>query len=322
MNATATETSTEVTTRPGTDLLPFDLDKITALETRAEQFRTAIAAAPRFQRTFLVAQAMRELRRMITPDMLECIKAGEGQALGFKTDRYRDGKHYDDDTIRDVTIEATLRGLAMVGNEVNIIAGGFYAAKNGCKRLAREWPGLTGLQVAFGVPEIKNGEALVDARAVYVLDGQDQRFERTEKHLEGGRIFDNRIAIRINAGQGSDAILGKAERKFYASMLEHLSGEPVDSGDVDEHDVLEAQSTPSKAKRSTLFDDEVDEPADDGPDPSAQDELIAEYKTKLGQCEQKSHVGPIAKQAGQDQRLTVASTKAVMDLCTARRKEL
>lgn len=324
MNATATKpkAKTEVARKPGTDLLPFDVEKVTALEERAEEFRGAIEKAPQFQRTFLVAQAMRELREMITPDMLECIKAGEGQALGFKTDKWKDGKHYDDDTIRDVTIEATLRGVAMVGNEVNIIAGGFYMAKNGCKRKCKDWPGLTGLQVAFGVPEMKGGEALVDARAAYVLDGQEQRFERTEKTLEGGRRFDNRIAIRVNSGQGSDAILGKAERKFYASLLEHLSGEPVDSGDVDESDVIDAKSTPSKAKRSTLFDDEVDEPVDNGPDPSAQGELLEEYDKKLAQCEKKSHTTPIAKQAGGDVRLTPETNKEIQKRCVARWNEL
>jgi hypothetical protein len=265
---------------------------------------------------------MRELREMISPDMLECIKAGEGQALGFKTDKWKDGKRYDDDTIRDVTIEATLRGVAMVGNEVNIIAGGFYMAKNGCKRKCKEWPGLAGLQVAFGVPELKGGEALVDARAVYVLDDKEQRFERTEKHLEGGRTFDNRIAIRVNSGQGSDAILGKAERKFYSSLLEHLSGEPVDSGDVDENDVLDAQSTPSKAKRSTLFDDEVDDPVDSGPDPSAQASLIDEYKKKLSQCDKKAHTTPIAKHAGGDGRLTEETRKTIQEMTVARWKEL
>jgi hypothetical protein len=320
MNATATEPTTDATTQPGTDLLPFDVGELTALESRADQFRTAIAEAPPFKRAFLVAEAMRQLREMITPEMLASIQAGEGQALGFKTDKWKDGKNYPVEVIRDVTIEATLRGVSMVNNEVNIISGGFYMAKNGCKRRAKEWPGLSGLQVAFGVPEMKGGEALVSVRSVYWLDGKEHRFDRTEKNLEGGGTFDNRIAIRVNAGQGSDAILGKAERKFYAALLEHLSGEPVDSGDAD--DAIDVESSPAKPKRSTLFDDETDAPEDTGPDPSAQKELEEEYAAKLGQCENKSHVGPIAKQAGGDWRLAGETRKKVMEWCAARRKEL
>jgi hypothetical protein len=175
--------ATDVTTQPGTDLLPFDVSELTALESRADQFRTAIAEAPPFKRAFLVAEAMRQLREMITPEMLASIQAGEGQALGFKTDKWKDGKNYPVEVIRDVTIEATLRGVSMVNNEVNsmvnnevnIISGGFYMAKNGCKRRAKEWPGLSGLQVAFGVPEMKGGEALVSVRSVYWLDGKEHR---------------------------------------------------------------------------------------------------------------------------------------------------
>jgi hypothetical protein len=125
---------------------------------------------------------------------------------------------------------------------------------------------------------------------------KEHRFDRTEKNLEGGGTFDNRIAIRVNAGQGSDAILGKAERKFYAALLEHLSGEPVDSGDAD--DAIDVESSPAKPKRSE------------------------EYAAKLGQCESKSHVGPIAKQAGGDWRLAGETRKKVMEWCAARRKEL
>jgi hypothetical protein len=115
---------------------------------------------------------------MITPEMLASIQAGEGQALGFKTDKWKDGKNYPVEVIRDVTIEATLRGVSMVNNEVNIISGGFYMAKNGCKRRAKEWPGLSGLQVAFGVPEMKGGEALVSVRSVYWLDGKASTVQR------------------------------------------------------------------------------------------------------------------------------------------------
>jgi hypothetical protein len=104
--------------------------------------------------------------------------------------------------------------------------------------------------------------------------------------------------------------------------LEHLSGEPVDSGDAD--DAIDVESSPAKPKRSTLFDDETDAdaPEDTGPNPSAQKELEEEYAAKLGQCESKSHVGPIAKQAGGDARLADETRKKVMEWCAARRKEL
>ena len=312
----STDTETKTT---GTDLLPFDARALVALEERCEEYRTAIAVAPPFQRAFLMGQAMKTLREMITAPMLECVKAGEGQALGFKTDRWVKGQRYEDEVVRDITIEATLRGYHMVNNEVNIIAGGFYAAKNGVKRRCTEWPGITGLQVAFAVPEIKGGDALVAARCVYLLDGEERRFDRVLTHLEGGGEFDNRIAIRVNQGQGADAILGKAERKFFASLLEHLSGETVPAGDVD--DALDVTSSPgTPPTQSSLFPDEA--PAPQGPDPATQDQYVAEYERKLAECSEKSYVGRVAKQAGGDQRLTTESRKQVADLCTAKRKEL
>ena len=318
MSTTETES---VTTTPGTALLPFDAGSLVALEDRAEEFRIAIAAARPFEKAFLQGQAMRVLREMITPEMLEPIKALEGQALGFKTDRWKDGKHYDDDTIRDVTIEATLRGYRMVGNEVNILSGGFYSAKNGCKRKAKEFPGLVGLQVAFGVPEVKGGEGLIVARSVYKLNGKQCSFDRKPEKLSDGSTFDNRIVVRVNSGQIVDAVLGKAHRKFYAALLEHLSGEPVDDGEVDDS-AIDADSSPTKGTRSTLFDKEATEAAEAGPAPRAQGALVGEYKKKLGECENKNQIGPIAKEAGSDARLTTTSRKLISDMCTARRKEL
>jgi len=315
---------TEAQKEPGTALLPFDRKAIATVEARAEEFRLAIAEAPKMERGLLVGQAMTELRKMITPPMLECIKAGEGQPLGFKTDLWHKGERYSDDVIRDVFIEATLRQAFLVNNEVNIIAGGCYLAKNYFERRVREWPGLSDLEVAFSVPEVTGQQALVSARARYHLNGSPHDFRREHVTVEGGKPFDNRIPIRVNSGMGSDAILGKARRKFYAALLERLTGEPMPEGDVD--DAINVEHTASRQPnvgQSNLFPDESPEPPQPtGPDEAAQDDLRVEYSQTLDECQTKADVGRVAKQAGGDTRLTDDSRKMIMAACTERRKKV
>ena len=137
-----------------------DLAKIDALdETATQAVAVRTAEMSPFRRTFLVAAAARRLRELITADMMGDIMALQGSPLGFLTDRDRskEGKPgYPVEIVKEVLIEAVVRGFRPVGNEFNIIAGRFYAAQNGLQRILREWPGLTDLAVSLAVPRQRN----------------------------------------------------------------------------------------------------------------------------------------------------------------------
>jgi hypothetical protein len=170
----------------------------------------------------------------------------QGSKLGFVTDKDAGGG-YPAEVVREVIIEALLRGFRPVGNEFNIIAGQFYGAKNGFERIVREWPGLTNLRIDLGVPHlVAEKGALVPCEARWRLDGRDMKVECRPAAGDG---FDTRIPVKVNGGMGPDAILGKATRKLYARVYQVLTGCASDIVDAD-GDVLTVpgQSLPAPAE--------------------------------------------------------------------------
>jgi hypothetical protein len=117
-----------------------------------------------------------------------------------------------------------MNGLRPVNNEFNIIANNMYAAKNGIYRLVCEFPGISDLEITPSPPVIgeKGDSARVQIRATWKLDSKLNSISRDVSKGENGQVEDTRIAIRVNKGMGLDAILGKAERKLYFSILQKL----------------------------------------------------------------------------------------------------
>lgn len=281
-----------------------------------------------FQASFALAAATRKLDALITDAMMDDILALQGQALGFRTDKDRDkmgnaGPGYPVAVVRPAFIEATVRGFRPINNEFNIIAGRFYGAKAGFERLVKGYPGLTNFEESASVPERSGPKtALVGYVAKWEFKGEEMRYERLQKKLPSGALFDNRIVIRVNEGMIEDAILGKAYRKAYAGILNLLNEHVViPEGDVDDG-VIDVESSAPKVQKSTLFDKEPYDPTDAEPDPSEQTELIELYTQDLAGVENKSQISTIAKRAGGDGGLTDASRKIVVDMCTKRRKEV
>lgn len=191
----------------------------------------------------VLANAMRQLQLMLTDEVMRDAMALMNSPLGFDTDRNpaKGAKEtYGIDVVRDCCITALLQGYRIVGNEFNIIAGRFYAAKDGVKRQVQEWPGLTNLEIQFGVPTVKDGGALVPCVAAWRIGGRQHRLECAAP--KDGEI-DTRIPVRVNSGQGADAILGKAARKMYARIFERLLGIGVGSIETDPDDRHEAATT-------------------------------------------------------------------------------
>jgi hypothetical protein len=178
-----------------------------------------------------MAEAVGDLLEALTPAVMEPVMQLQGTSLGFRTDRDKDGG-YPVETVRQCFVEAKLRGYRAVGNEWNIIGGNFFAAKNGVRRKLLDTPGFTDYKPSLEPPRLTtSGEgAVVKARASWKIDGI-------------GDSLEAEIPIRVNRGQGADAILGKAQRRLDVLVLARLEGTTTPAADVDE---IEATSAPAR----------------------------------------------------------------------------
>ncbi len=198
---------------------------------------------PPFERALMLAEGIGKLREAITADVLKMVLSVKDTRLGFRTDRppgskeEQDKKPYAVETIRDVFIEATLRGAYPVGNEFNVIASGCYLTKEYYERKVCTFPGLTNLRLEIGVPSGKDGGALVPMKATWVLDGRAMSLT-CQVHKNGdGTEVDERIPVRVNQGQSVDAIIGKATRKLLFRIYYDLRGVAAEGSQDD--DVIE-----------------------------------------------------------------------------------
>ena len=197
----------------------------------------ALKDQPAFLRATRTAYGIKTIKAALTDQfMQEYIMPLQNSALGFLTDKQDGG--YPLPVVRECLCEALLRGFQPASNEFNIISGRFYGAKNGFDRIVREYPGLRNLRFELAVPHlVADKGALVAAIATWTLDGQPQEL-RCEAPRDATQI-DTRIPVRVNAGMGPDAILGKAERKLLARIYKRISG----AGDVVEADASEITTT-------------------------------------------------------------------------------
>ncbi len=200
-----------------------------------------------FKQALVMASAVRQMEQLISDEMMKDLMALQDTSLGFRTDKERDGG-YPVAKVKACLIEATLRGVRMIGNEVNIISGRPYITKEGFTRLVREYPGLSDLRLMPEVPQtVGEKGALVGYRASWAVKGEIQELNRVK--TEDG---DCRIPVRVNSGMGTDAIIGKATRKMLAAIYGVLTGahEAVPEGDVDELN----GSSGKRATRSDVTD--------------------------------------------------------------------
>lgn len=206
-------------TAPATALVPAT--KIQELEAICQEYGLQkLAGMGQIAQTLALAEGIVKLEQAITPEVMRPIMALQGKRLGFLTDKDKDGG-YNETIVKRCTIEALLRGVRPVGNEMNIIAGNFYATREAFVRLLREFEGLTELRLDFAVPRMSNGGAVVLCKASWKLNGVPDSMEAE-------------IPVKVNNGMGSDAILGKADRKMRARVFNRLSGSEFPEGDVRE----------------------------------------------------------------------------------------
>lgn len=209
--------------------------KLAALDQFAEENSLAVLTEGKgaFTAAIQVADAIGQLKAMLTEDVMKPIMALQGTALGFKTDADKNGG-YPLEVVRDCFIEGTLKGFKFVANQSNIIGGRWYATKEGFEEwFARQGRlgKITDLKVELSVPKIiSENEAHVTASVTWKKEGT------------GDGIKPNAISIRVNKGQGADAILGKARRKILAQAYARITGTIVTDGSVDEAEPINVEA--------------------------------------------------------------------------------
>lgn len=191
------------------------------------------------------AQYIAELRELFdVPQIKDRIVALQDTPIGFRTDKDPrqkkkgpDGKKSDEyntpyayPVVRDCAIEATLRGLQMVGNQWNIISYRCYVTKEGFEALIRKVKGLTDFAPVLDVPRKMEGGAIVHCVATWSLNGKPGECKAA-------------IPVRTDAYSSADQTLGKAARKFLKRCYEQMTG--VSHPDGEEDDISQSEPTVS-----------------------------------------------------------------------------
>jgi len=231
---------------------------------------SATAGDEPFTAALKTADAIVELRALLTAETMATIMELMNTPLGFLTDRTgRPGRNgevkplYTADEARDAIIEATLRGFYVVGNEFNIIAARFYAAKAGLRRKVMQFPGMSEFRDVVSVPRVHvdKGGALVTTKATWKLNGILDSFEAE-------------FAVKGDQYAGADSYAGKAERKMLNRILARLSGITTPEGEVGE-----GEGDPAPAALPPRSPDAAPAPAaPDAPAASVDDKIAEKAK--------------------------------------------
>ena len=229
-----------------------DPEKIKKLDALAELYSQGLSLSTSpFSATIQTAVAMGELRELLTQDVMAPIMRLMNTPLGFLTDRTGKASWkgetkplYSWEEVRDCVIEGTLRGFATVGNEMNIIAGRFYAAKNGLRRKVTKFPGITDFRDSYEVPRVIGDKgAIVKCRATWRLAGVESSLERE-------------FAVKGDSYATSDSYSGKAERKLLNAVFQRLSGILLPEGEVSEEPFVNEKPANAKTVAKPNFSSE------------------------------------------------------------------
>lgn len=190
-----------------------------------KQYAGELANSEEFFKPIVMAMAIKDLREALTPEAMAAVKELAGTSLGFLTDKPQD-KQYSIDVIRECVVEAMIRGVGVVGNQFNIIAGRFYMARNGWEAKLRK-AGCTQIVPTVGKPEdVREGKpnergfskytATFGAQATCIKNGQ--RFSVSACLSDG---VDGRIEASAFGKDLSDCLAG-LKGKVEARILKKL----------------------------------------------------------------------------------------------------
>lgn len=185
-----------------------------------------------FQKAYMYADAIKELKSLLTAEYMVPIMQLQGNKLGFKSD-----KTYPEDVVKNCLIEAVLFGLQPCGNQFNIIAGNMYATKEGVGYLLSKINGLQ-YDIVPELPRIKDASSAIVMNVEWTLNGTT----RTKK-LD--------IPVKVNQYMGTDAIIGKAIRKARKWLYDTITGQEIPEGNVEDVDSKVMSSNINKSKEQS-----------------------------------------------------------------------
>ena len=203
-----------------------------------------------FKQALALARAVRDMRELLTDEIMAPVMDLMNTSLGFRTDKdpnqldWKNGNKpfipYPVAVVREVFIEAKLRGFHPIGNEFNIISGQFYGTQNGFNRKVRELTKGT-YEDSIDVPVIGGSQATVTCRATW-------RIGDKEGSIGVKKDDPCSFLVRVNEKMLPDAIAGKAKRKLLKRVFERLTGQVV--ADDEATDIIEVKSTVSAGTKA------------------------------------------------------------------------
>ena len=174
-----------------------------------------------FQKAFMISEAIKELKVLLTNEYMAPIMELQGNRLGFKSDKDKEGG-YPLEVVKNCLIEAVLTGVQPHGNQFNIIAGNCYVTKEGFGYLLNNVAGLNYTIIPM-LPNI-NAEG-TSASIVMNIRWTINGFTK-EENIE--------IPIKVNKFMGADAVIGKATRKARAWLFNNINVTEIADGDITE----------------------------------------------------------------------------------------
>lgn len=241
-------------------------------ETQITELRTKLDSVQGDLQRALIAGKIIKAAQVFVKHHIEDFAALAGSPAAFVTDKDAQGGYTNEQLIAPIT-EAILRGIPLVGNCFNIIAGRMYVTIAGYEYLlatAANSGGWLPPTIQLGQVEVvsepgwidlpkerwttRNGKEIksravtgvskVEAIGTMRRGEQVIEVEYRDRTGEGG--IDGRIVIRTNYGQGEDSTISKARRKVLRALYAQVSGMGVDD-DPDDADVIEVESTPHQS---------------------------------------------------------------------------
>lgn len=202
-----------------------------------------------FEKAYIVAKAIGDLKEMLTPEYMRPIMQLQGNKLGFKTDKDKDGG-YSEDVVKNCVIEAVLMGCQVVGNQFNIIAGNSYITKEGYGHLLKQLKNVR-WDITSELPRIdttKGSAAIVMNIKWSVQDGPKE-----EKKID--------FPIKVNSYMGADAVIGKATRKARKWLYDTITGVETPDGDTEDVEYTEVKRNPLLTSEAPVPEIQVSEGA-------------------------------------------------------------
>jgi hypothetical protein len=179
-----------------------------------------------FEKAYTVAVATKKLSDLLSKEYMAPIMFLQGNKLGFKTDKDKDGG-YGEEVVKNCLIEAVLTGVQPYGNQFNIIAGNCYITKEGFGYLLKNIEGLS-YDIVPSLPRID----MVKESAAVIMK-ITWRYQRDEGEASTG-TREIEFGVKVNKFMGADAVIGKATRKARAWLFNMLMNTEISDGDIDD----------------------------------------------------------------------------------------